>query len=155
MAETLQQRQKPFIFLTANQDSRTLQQAARLTPKAYISKPFQPNDVRAALEIITHQLAPKISIRTSKGVEELHPGDIVFVKSDGVYIEIQTLDAAIVQRKLLKEIEQELPPGFVRVHRSYIINSAYIESRTSTNVVVDGHSVPVSRQYKDSLSQLP
>ena len=64
VAEHLVKRQKPFIFLTANQDSQTLKQAARLFPKAYISKPFKVNDVVAALEIIGQSLATKITIRT-------------------------------------------------------------------------------------------
>ena len=151
IAAKLQERQKPFLFLTANQDSQTLQQAARLGPKAYISKPFQTNDVIAALEIIGHTMAAPISIRTARGVEELHPSDILYVKSDGVYIEIQTLSESIVQRKLLKEIEQELPASFVRVHRSYIVNTSYIDQRTASTITLRGHELPVSRNYRQNL----
>lgn len=51
VAKELKVRQKPFIFLTANKDSKTLLSAAKLRPVAYLSKPFQVNDVVAALEI--------------------------------------------------------------------------------------------------------
>ena len=84
-------------------------------------------------------------------MEELHPGDIVFVKSDGVYIEIQTMSESIVQRKLLKEIEQELPDSFVRIHRSYIINTSYLDQRTASTVTVRGHELPVSRNDRQNL----
>jgi DNA-binding NarL/FixJ family response regulator len=51
VANEMKKRQKTFIFLTANKDSKTLVQAAKLRPSAYLTKPFQINDVTAALEI--------------------------------------------------------------------------------------------------------
>ncbi len=67
VAEHLNKYKKPFIFLTANQDKRTLQEAARLTPKAYITKPFKPNDVLEALETIRFQLPSSIEIQKGRG----------------------------------------------------------------------------------------
>lgn len=154
IAEKLRERQKPFIFLTANQDNRTLKEAARLAPTAYISKPFKPNDVSAALQIIVHKMAPKLRIRGATGIEMLDPCDVLFVKSDGVYIELHTLKGMVVQRKLLKEVMDELPANFIRVHRSYLVNSDYIDHRTSTYVGVRGHQVPVSRSFRENLEEL-
>ncbi|MFT4661641.1 MAG: DNA-binding NarL/FixJ family response regulator [Patiriisocius sp.] len=51
IAKEMNKRQKIFIFLTANKDSKTLTKAAKLRPSAYLTKPFQVNDVTAALEI--------------------------------------------------------------------------------------------------------
>lgn len=149
IAAHLNKRMKPFIFLTANQDAGTLKDAARLRPKAYISKPFHVNDVRAALEMICLGLMPKIQIRTPQGIEELHPGDILFVRSDGAYIEIVTVNNKVVQRKLLREIEHELPASFIRVHRSYIVNEAHIDHWSASILKVRGYEIPVSRSFKD------
>jgi len=154
VAEKLKERQKPFVFLTANQDHRTLKDAARLGPKAYISKPFKPNDVSAALENIAHQLAPMLQVRGTNGIEEINPNDVLFIKSDGAYIEIFTHRSSVVQRKLLKDIEEELPASFVRVHRSYLVNSDYIEQRATSHLVVrGGHEIPISRSHRDSLDE--
>ncbi len=151
VAEHLKERQKFFVFLTANQDSATLKTAARLAPAAYISKPFKPNDVAAALEIISTKLHPKIHIRGLHGIEELDPSDLLFVKSDGVYIEMHTRAGMTVQRKLLKEIEQELPPRFIRIHRSYLVNKDYIEHWNTSVVGIAGKELPVSRSYRKNL----
>lgn len=151
VAKELKAQQKPFIFLTANQDVRTLKEAARLTPTAYISKPFKANDVAAALEIIAHQKPPMLQIRSSNGVEELSPNDVVYIKSDGVYIEIHTEKSMVVQRKLLREIEIELPDNFVRIHRSYLVNRHFIQSKTAQHVVANGEELPISRSYKGNL----
>jgi DNA-binding NarL/FixJ family response regulator len=52
IAEKMKDRNKPFLFLTANQDSITLKKAAKLMPSAYLTKPFQNNDVEAAITIL-------------------------------------------------------------------------------------------------------
>lgn len=148
IAEKLNEQLKPFVFLTANQDRETLKTAARLAPKAYISKPFQPNDVQASLEIISYGLMPKIQVRTLHGIEELSAGDIVYIQSDGVYIQIKTTYGKITQRKLLKEIQDELPASFLRVHRSYLVNTQYIEKRTATTLTLKGKTIPISRSYR-------
>lgn len=153
VAEQLKGRQKPFLFLTANQDSQTLKDAARLGPTAYISKPFKPNDVAAALEIVAHKRPQMLQIRGSAGMEELNPNDVLFIKSDSVYIELYTLTSMIVQRKLLKEILEELPASFVRVHRSYVVNENYIDQRKNSHLIVRGHEVPISRSFKEGLKE--
>lgn len=151
VAQQLKDRQKAFIFLTANQDRKTLKEAALLAPKAYISKPFKANDVLAALEIITHSLSPKIQIRGAHGVEFLSLDEVLFIKGDGAYIEIHTAHGMTLQRKILKEVESELNDSFVRVHRSYIVNKNYIQQRSATKLVIDKTEIPVSRGYKENL----
>lgn len=147
VAERIQERNRPFIFLTANKDQVTLKKAARLSPKAYISKPFNENDIAAALQIIDAQRMDSIKVKGSMGLKEIHPNDIIFVKSDGSYIEIQTTKKKYVQRKLLKEIELELPANFVRSHRSYIVNLDYVEEKRTDEIVAYGHIIPVSRGH--------
>lgn len=151
VAAKLKERHKPFIFLTANQDAQTLKAAARQAPRAYITKPFRQSDVQAALEIIANSLAPKLQVKVSRGSEDLHPADILFIRSDGVYTEIVTLNETLVQRKLLKDIAQELPSTFIRVHRSYIVNSDYIEQRSPATLIVRGNEIPISRSFRKNL----
>lgn len=151
VAKKLKERKKPFVFLTANQDSNTLKEAARLQPISYISKPFKNNDVAAALEIIAHKLPETLEVRGVNGIELLNPNDILFIKSDGVYIELHTLEGMVVQRKLLKEIIDQLPDFFLRIHRSYLVNVNYIDHRSTTHVTLRGHEIPVSRSFRDNL----
>lgn len=153
VAEQLKERQKSFIFLTANQDSKTLREAARLSPKAYISKPFKANDIVASLEIISHNLSPKLKIRGAHGIELLNIDEILFIKGDGAYIEIHTRNGVTLQRKLLKEIEEELPVFFIRVHRSYLVNENYIEFNTSNSITINKVEIPVSRSYRGNLNK--
>ena len=52
IAKVIRKKQKPFIFLTANQDTKTIHEAAKLGPSAYLSKPFQIIEIEAALTIL-------------------------------------------------------------------------------------------------------
>jgi DNA-binding LytR/AlgR family response regulator len=151
VAEDLNKRKKPFIFLTANQDSRTLKEAAHLSPKAYISKPFKTIDIVAALEIISHNLSPKLQVRGAHGIELLSIDQILYVKGDGAYIEIHTKEGMTLQRKLLKDIVEELPENFIRIHRSYLVNRNYIDHRNSSTLSVNNTKLPISRTYEDNV----
>jgi len=151
LGEELKERRIPFLFLTANQDEQTLMAAARLSPEAYITKPFQKFDVSAALEMIRLKLAKKMVIRTAHGQEEINPNDIYYIKGDAGYCEIYHKSGRFVQRKLLKDYAEELNDDFVRVHRSYVVNRHFISSRTAADVTVNGEKIPISRNYKNDL----
>ncbi len=148
VAKHIGDRQLPFIFLTANRDGETLTKAARLNPRAYISKPFNVNDVKGALEIFAIQHAVSIEVKGAHGREEVNPNDILYIKSDGAYIEIITRKKKYLERKLLKEIELELPRNFARTHRSFIVNKDYIDQRGASELKVGDYLIPVSRNYK-------
>jgi CRP-like cAMP-binding protein/AmiR/NasT family two-component response regulator len=57
----------PIIFVTAHSDEVTLQRAKLTRPSGYIMKPFEPNELRANIEIALHRakVAP-----TAEEVEE-------------------------------------------------------------------------------------
>lgn len=150
VANELQKKNVPFVFLTANKDLAILKKAAFLSPKAYLSKPFNENDVIAALQIVALEIPEKIKLKGNQGTAEIDPKEILFIQSDGAYIIIQTKTRRIVQRKLLKEIEQELPDNFMRTHRSYIVNRDYITHKKSSALTLGEYTIPISRSYKIS-----
>ncbi|MFD2561429.1 LytR/AlgR family response regulator transcription factor [Aquimarina rubra] len=78
-------------------------------------------------------VAPPVMIPSEKGEIELRldPKDLVYIKSDGNYIEVFFTDRDQVHKKLirnrLKHIEELLPPiTFLRCHNSYIVNGNHI-----------------------------
>ena len=97
-------------------------------------------------------MVPKVRIITKKGKREISSKNILFIKSEGAYIELHTTNEIIIQRMLLKDIETLLPKQFVRIHRSYIINKDVVDKKTSTIVTVGEHELPISRNYKKNLA---
>jgi len=76
-----------------------------------------------------------------------------YIKSDGNYLEFVTNNKTIIDRNKLKAILDDLPPNFIRTHRSYIINKNYIVSFNSTSVFINPNiEIPLSRTFKSNLT---
>jgi two-component system LytT family response regulator len=44
----------------------------------------------------------------------------------------------------LKSLSESLPKHFLKVHRSFIINSDKIDSTTASQITIDGNDIPIS-----------
>ncbi|MDG5491042.1 LytTR family transcriptional regulator [Psychroserpens sp. SPM9] len=76
-----------------------------------------------------------------------------YIKSDGNYLEFVTDDKTIIDRNKLKDILNTLPPNFVRVHRSYVINKNFIDALNSKSLFLKPNiEIPVSRTYKANIA---
>ena len=73
--------------------------------------------------------------------------EILYFKSENVYLDIQTEKGRFLVRKKLKEQLAELPEtAFFQVHRSYIVNLEKIQSFDGKEVALaDGSKIPVGR----------
>lgn len=158
----------PFIFLTIKANRETIERAKLLNPPAYLVKPFKKEDLFASVELALynfhnahkdkHQSIEEVSskdaifIKDHYSFKKLKFSDILFAKSDHVYMQINKKDG---ERKLIrstiKKFSDILPENFIQVHRSYIINLDYLESFNFPKAVVKGHEIPVSRNYKEDL----
>ena len=74
---------------------------------------------------------------------------LICVKSDGHYLNLFTTSGKEFVRGKISEIEKQLPPNFVKCHRSNIINKNYIKQYNSLEVVMtNGQHIPLSRGFK-------
>lgn len=88
---------------------------------------------------------------------------IIYIESQKDYIAINTTSSAapIMTQISTKEIESKLDGGsFYRVHRSFIINVAYIESLGKSKIVLKNPSggksisIPVGESYKEVITKI-
>jgi DNA-binding LytR/AlgR family response regulator len=81
--------------------------------------------------------------------------DIIYIESQREYIKIVTTKKEFISKMTTHDIEQILPPGlFKRIHRSYIISLAKIDSYSAEIVEVNGISIPVGRGYREIIENL-
>lgn len=158
----------PFIYLTSNSDKRTLGQAKHTLPYAYLVKPFTEDDLFTSIELAISNHAKQSSeqssvlgppvLKKSLFVKNKHLyhkvnyEDIVYIKSDHVYIELYTNNGEKhLIRESLSNFLERLPNDFYRTHRSYVVNLNYLEAINSVEVQLSRASVPISKTYRDNL----
>lgn len=73
---------------------------------------------------------------------------ILYVESIKDYIRIHLEDQNIVTKDKIGEFEHKLPKGFLRVHRSYIVNSAKVSAFTASDVEIGEREIPIGEHYK-------
>jgi two-component system response regulator LytT len=149
VATELKKKNLPFVYITANALDSTFDSALTTSPAAYFSKPFKEIDVLAGVSIAFKQMKLKIEIDSGKEKYLVNPDEIVYIKSDGVYIDLFLVDgSSIVIRKPLRTIELELPSHFKRCHKSFIINCDKMTNIKSCFIYIDKLKIPFSKTYR-------
>jgi DNA-binding LytR/AlgR family response regulator len=88
-----------------------------------------------------------------KDKTKIYVADLLYIKSDDHYLKIFLSNGKnhFVRGKLAQVIE-ELPPNFIRTHRSFVVNRNFIKQINNTNVfMTDGTEIPLSRIFKKRL----
>lgn len=103
--------------------------------------------------------AERIEIRDGNAAVFLDPHDVLWVEAAGNYVEFHTTARSHLVRGTLAAWEVKLSQlGFVRAHRSRIVNRSRIRSLTPTKsgdvgiVLDDGREIAGSRRYREALN---
>lgn len=86
-----------------------------------------------------------------KDKTKVYIADLVYIKAEDHYLKLFLSDEKnhLVRGKI-KDIKKQLPPNFIRCHRSYIVNANFIkQANRETLILIGGATVPLSRTYKD------
>ena len=91
-------------------------------------------------------------IKTDKKLVKLFFKDINIIKGLGNYVEVHTIDLKrYVYYRTLKDLIENLPKEFMRVHNSYIVNLTNIESFEDNQLLCGDLKITVAKSYKDCL----
>ncbi|GAB4020871.1 LytR/AlgR family response regulator transcription factor [Spirosoma koreense] len=140
--ELLSTRRMPIIYLTAHSEPQTYQAVKETQPLAYLLKPFQPDELKAKVELsylyfqtlasssAEVAITGQVFLPVDKGYEKIDANDVVYVEADGSYARVfltgQKLPYQISTN--LSHMAQYFPwPNFHRLSRSLLINLNYIK----------------------------
>lgn len=133
-----------------------VQQAMKLAEERNLRQSEQERAGR--LELALEQARQKeevgrIKIKSAGKIEVVQTNQIAHCKGAGDYVEISLVDGAqLLHSASLNELETNLPPTFIRVHRSYLVNTSLVQSleREASGVgsliLSNGDEIPVSRR---------
>jgi len=166
----------PFavIFTTAFQ--RYAIQAIRFSALDYLLKPVQPDELEAAMQRYRDQhpshdrsavqqqflanigqpeiSAMKLTLSVGDRVYFIAPDEVSHCVADDNYTELRLEDGRhFVSARTLKDYEDMLAPlGFLRVHRSSLVNRTTISHVDQGHVVLkDGARIEMSRRKRDEV----
>ena len=110
--------------------------------------------------ILKHTMSEKLNesqdfyINIDKRLIKINFDSIELIKAKGDYIELITDSEAFKVHTTLKKIISKLPESnFLKVHRSYVINTSKIVDFQDNSVLISRHVIPVSRSNRPLLLQ--
>lgn len=141
------------IYLTAQHDKETIKAAIKTLPQAYLTKPINKNDLSAALQLaITKLFTNSVQIKDGHDEIKLHFDEILFVKSDGNYIDVFCTDRKYTLRRSLENFKEDLDPEtFVQIHRSIVVNLNKVSEKRKKTILINDIELPISRSHKSNL----
>lgn len=141
----------------------------RLDVIDYLLKPFSYEEflkaVQKAVRIIKlERQAPEkveasneyLFIKSDYKIRRVNFNDILYIEGLKDYVKIFTVDSHRPVHSLitLKVLEAKLPEtGFMRVHRSFIVNLSRIDTVERSRIVFGKTYIPVSDQYKKKFQE--
>lgn len=125
----------PFVIMTTDFD-KYAKPAVNNDVLYFLDKPINPDVLVIALRKFEKSIATyqsKFSLKNSEGHFFMHPEQVLAIISDGSYsIILKSDDRSIHLAKNTKEIENILPNNFMRIHKSYIINTFFVDVLNTT-----------------------
>ncbi|MBF9223751.1 LytR/AlgR family response regulator transcription factor [Hymenobacter ruricola] len=151
------------IITTARQDFAV--DAFELRVTDYLVKPFDFARFTQAVQRVQARrggAAPAAAeapanadlfVKVNSRMVRINFEDVLYVEALSDYVNIVTAKQKYIVYTTLKALETRLSPfpNFIRVHRSYLLNTQQIESiEDNTANLRGGHFVPIGKSYQES-----
>ncbi len=97
-------------------------------------------------------IADHIFVNSNKMMIRIAFSNMLFIDSIKDYVRIHTVNDTIITKDKISSFVKKLPSNFLRVHRSYIINTEKITALTAKDVVLlNGMEIPIGASYKENM----
>lgn len=101
------------------------------------------------------ELETSITFCSERKKVTLLPSEILYVESCDTEVLIHASDGrALRNRTGISQWEALLGPGFIRIHRAFLVNARYAKLDSMDTVSVADNKLPVSRKYQKQLKEL-
>lgn len=154
------------IFLTAYDDKEYIKQAAELNAYSFIIKPFQSKSLIASVRLAAESIAidkqglageeqlldDRIFIKSGDRFHKVMIDEVTYGEAVGSYTKLRINgDYTTIAINLKKFMDKITSPLFVRVHRSYVVNIAKVDSINGNTIYMGEHQIPMSSSYREQL----
>ena len=119
------------------------------------------NQIKESRLIIQHLLDEKeklkksfLEIMSNRKMTKIPYDDIIYIESLSDYIKVMTINDEVVSKEKISRLSERLPDIFLRIHRSFIINTERIKERSFDEVLVDDVRLNIGRSYRKEVKEL-
>ncbi|MCX2454284.1 response regulator transcription factor [Pedobacter sp. PLR] len=159
------------IFTTAYSEHAV--QSFELDAIDYLLKPFSfPRFLKACNKAFEHhqlrnqsqggvsavpgeKAANSIFIKSGYELIKIERSELLYAESIGNYVQFVLSSGVVRSRLTMVEAEGLLSaPGFIRVHRSFLVSSPRIGKLDKRNVWIEGKQIPVGSMYRSALEKM-
>ena len=95
-----------------------------------------------------------IEVKADKKTYKLNPDEIIFIESVEDYVKIHTNEQRLLVHLRMHQMEEKLQDGFLRIHRSYLINKKHIVAYSSSEIELRGYNLPIGRTFREQVLSL-
>ena len=146
-----------IIFTTAHREFAL--DGFELNAIDYLLKPFSFDRFLKAVQKTSKTISnystkanDHIYLKVNKQMVKVHFEALLYVEGLSNYIKIYLDNGSLVVYEKLSSLIDSLPSEiFMRVHKSYIINTSKIELYTNEYVEIDNKHIPISNTYRQTL----
>lgn len=156
----------PFIFISSHADIHTSTIVSSLNPVGYIVKPVQPQTL-----LMTITIGYENFIKRHNEVENIIQNDFIYIKDKSKLVKVKfddilyaeafdnycyiiTSEKKFLISTTLKKVEEKLHlHGFLRIHRSHLVNINHIDMVEENFMFIENHRLLVGKTYRDTIRQ--
>jgi len=129
----------------------------------YLLKPLTELDLRKsklkAQRLVSNQSISTVCLRSYNDYQYLNTEEILFLKADNNTTDFHMKDGKIISAyKTLKTFEDLLPNNFLRIHKSYIINSNYVSrinyGKLRCTINKSSFNIPFTKTYISNVEMI-
>lgn len=116
--------------------------------EAHFARPETPADKTAADTSSTE--GDYFFIKSGRMLHKVLLKDILYFEGEKEYARLVTPSQKLLIYRRLKDIEEQLSASFARVHNSYIINIARLDSIRDNHVFIGTKQIPISEKFREA-----
>lgn len=144
-----QNRKKDTIIIFVTSHDEMMSQAFGVNVMGFVTKKYLDSQLPVMLDNAIKRVINTVNI------DGIDSRNICYIQAEHVYNILHLKDNSEMSvRRSSTELESVLVGvGFVRVHRTYIVNMAYVDKIKDKTIVVNGDEIPVSSRLKSKIKK--
>ena len=92
-----------------------------------------------------------VVLKENKALHKIFFNEIRYIEAFGDYVKVHTQEKTITTHSTFTNILKKLPAFFLRIHKSFSINTHRIQQISGNQMTIDKQQLPIGQTYKESV----